>query len=105
MAAPTEMGRVVLTEGVGPNAALIADDLETEVRKLKAELDREIQVGGPVLARSLGDLGLLDEYRIYLHPAVTGGGSPYFVGPRPPLRFVDSERIDENVIRLTYVLA
>ncbi|MCH8616476.1 dihydrofolate reductase family protein [Sphingomonas sp. SM33] len=90
---------------VGPNATLIADDLEATVRKLKAEVAGEIQVGGPVLARSLGDLGLIDEYRIYLHPAVTGGGNPYFAGPRPPLRFVDSERIDKDVIRLTYVPA
>jgi dihydrofolate reductase len=88
---------------VGPNATIIADDLEAAVRKLKAEIAGEIQVGGPVLARSLGDLGLIDEYRIYLHPAVTGGCNPYFAGPRPPLRFVDSERIDENVIKLTYV--
>jgi len=88
---------------VGPNATIVADDLEAAVRKLKAEVPGEIQVGGPVLARSLGDLGLIDEYRIYLHPAVTGGCNPYFAGPRPPLRFVDSERIDENVIKLTYV--
>ena len=88
---------------VGPNATIVADDLEAAVRKLKAEVPGEIQVGGPVLARSLGDLGLIDEYRIYLHPAVRGGGNPYFAGPRPPLRFVGSGRIDENVIKLTYV--
>jgi dihydrofolate reductase len=90
---------------VGPNATLIGDDLEGEVRRLKAEIDGEIEVGGPELARSLGDLGLIDEYRIYLHPVVVGGGKPYFAGPRPPLRFAASELVDDNVIRLTYVPA
>lgn len=90
---------------VGPNATLIADDLEGAVRKIKAEVEGEIEVGGPELARGLGDLGLIDAYRIYLHPVVTGGGKPYFAGPRPPLRLVDSERVGGEVIVLTYVPA
>lgn len=92
-------------KSVGPNATLIKDDLEAAVRRLKAEVDGEIEVGGPVLARSLTDLGLIDEYRIYLHPVVLGRGSPYFAGPRSRLRLVASERMDEDVIRLSYVPA
>lgn len=57
------------------------------------------------LAQSLTDLGLLDEYRIYLHPVVLGSGTPYFAGPRPPLRLVPHERIGEDVVRLAYVPA
>ena len=90
---------------VGPNATLVEGDLEAEMRGLKAERVGEIDVGGPDLARSLGDLGLIDEYRIYLHPVVLGGGKPFFTGPRPPLRLVASDRIGEDVIRLTYVPA
>ncbi|MCL6741669.1 dihydrofolate reductase family protein [Sphingomonas sp. RB56-2] len=90
---------------VGPNATLVEGDLEAAIRKLKTEVDGEIEVGGPDLAKSLTELGLIDEYRIYLHPVVLGGGNPYFHGPRPPLRFVASEQVDENVIRLTYVPA
>jgi dihydrofolate reductase len=90
---------------VGPNATLVEGDLEAEMRGLKAERVGEIDVGGPDLARSLGDLGLIDEYRIYLHPVVLGGGRPFFAGPRPPLRLVASDRIGEDVIRLTYVPA
>ena len=90
---------------VGPNATLVEGDLEAEMRRLKAERVGEIDVGGPDLARSLGDLGLIDEYRIYLHPVVLGGGKPFFTGPRPPLRLVASDRIGEDVIRLTYVPA
>ena len=93
-----------LTE-VGPNAELVGGDLEGAIRALKAEREGEIEVAGPNLARSLTELGLIDEYRIYLHPVVLGQGTPYFAGPRPPLRLVGHDRIGEDVIRLTYVPA
>ncbi|ADO68062.1 dihydrofolate reductase family protein [Stigmatella aurantiaca] len=51
------------------------------------------------------ELGLIDEYRIYLHPVVLGHGKPYFAGPRPPLRLMANDRIGQDVIRLTYVPA
>jgi dihydrofolate reductase len=90
---------------VGPNATLLGEDLEGEIRRLKTDHAGEIDVAGPELARSLTDLGLIDEYRLYLHPVVLGRGKPFFAGPRPPLRLVASERIGEEVIRLTYVPA
>jgi dihydrofolate reductase len=90
---------------VGPNATLIGPDWADGVRRLKAEREGEIEVGGPVLARSLTDLGLIDEYRLYIHPIVLGSGSPFFAGPRLRLRLAASERIDDDVIRLSYVPA
>lgn len=90
---------------VGPNARLVKGDLEDVIRALKAELVGEIEVAGPHLAHSLTELGLIDEYRIYLHPVVLGQGKPYFAGPRPPLRLVSHDRIGEDVIRLVYVPA
>jgi dihydrofolate reductase len=92
-------------KSVGPNATLVGNDLEGAIRELKATRDGEIEVAGPELAHSLTELGLIDEYRIYLHPVVLGDGKPYFAGPRPRLRFVSSERIGEDVIRLSYVPA
>ena len=92
-------------KSVGPSATLVEGDLEAAIRGLKAELDGEIEVGGPDLARSLSDLGLIDEYRLYLHPVVLGRGTPFFAGPRPPLRLVASDRVGEGVIRVTYVPA
>ncbi len=90
---------------VGPNATLVENDLESAIRDLKAERDGEIEVAGPDLARSLTELGLIDEYRIYLHPVVLGHGKPYFAGRRPRLRLVTHDRIANDVIRLTYVPA
>jgi dihydrofolate reductase len=92
-------------KSVGPNATLVADNIEAVVRGLKAQRLGEIDVAGPELAQSLTDLGLIDEYRLYFHPVVLGHGKPFFAGPRPPLRLVASDRIGGEVIRLTYVPA
>ena len=92
-------------KSVGPNATLVTNDVEAVIRGLKARLAGELEVGGPDLARSLTDLDLVDEYRLYLHPVVLGRGKPFFAGPRPPLRLVASDLIGEDAIRLTYVPA
>jgi dihydrofolate reductase len=92
-------------KSVGPNATLVEDDIEAVIRGLKAQLVGEIEVAGPDLARSLTDLGLIDEYRLYFRPFVLGGGKPFFAGTRPPLRLVASDPIGEDAIRLTYVPA
>jgi dihydrofolate reductase len=92
-------------ESVGPNASVVDDDLEAAIRGLKTKLAGEIEVAGPELAQSLGDLALINEYRLYIHPVVLGHGKPFFAGPRPRLRLVASDLIVEDVIRLTYVHA
>jgi dihydrofolate reductase len=92
-------------KSVGPNATLVQNDVGTLLRDLKARLVGEIDVAGPDLARSLTDLGLVDEYRLYLRPFVLGHGTPFFAGPRPPLRLVASDLVGDGVIRLTYVPA
>lgn len=92
-------------KAVGPNATLLEGDLGTAIGDLKARSAGEITVSGPELAQSLTDLGLVDEYRLYLHPFVLGRGKRFFVRARPPLRFVASELIGTDVVRLTYVPA
>lgn len=92
-------------KSVGPNAMLIGEDFEAEIRKLKSELDGQIDVGGPKLAASLTKLGLIDEYQLYVHPVVLGHGSAYFADTLPPLRLVASDRLGEDAIRLTYAPA
>ena len=89
-------------ESVGPNATLVAGDIEAALRGLKARLDGEIEVAGPGLAQSLTGFGLIDEYRLYLHPVVLGHGKPFFAGPCPPLRLVANDLIVGNVVRLSY---
>jgi dihydrofolate reductase len=88
---------------VGPNATLIRGDLDAFVRDLKATVDGELDVAGPELAAAIAPW--IDEYRLYFRPYVLGGGKPYFAGARPPLRLIASDRIGEDVVRLTYVPA
>ena len=92
-------------KSVGPNATLVEGDLEAAIRGMKAQLVGEIAVAGPKLAKSLTDLGLIDEYRLYFRPMVLGGGAPFFAGPRPPLRLVSCDSVGEGAVRLTYVPA
>ena len=92
-------------KSVGPNATLVEGDIQAAIRAMKAQLVGEIAVAGPNLAKSLTDLGLIDEYRLYFRPVVLGCGMPFFAGPRPPLRLVISDPVGEDAIRLTYVPA
>ena len=92
-------------ESVGANATLVGENVEEFVRRLKQDAEGEIDVAGPTLAASLTDLDLIDEYRLYFRPFVLGGGKPYFVGARPPLRIIASDRFGEEAIRLTCVPA
>ena len=92
-------------KSVGPNATLVVDDLEGFVRHLKETVDGEIDVAGPELAGSLTDLGLIDEYRLYLRPFVLGCGTPYFARARPPLRLVGTECIGDDAVRVIYIPA
>jgi dihydrofolate reductase len=92
-------------QSVGPNATLIQTDFEAALRDLKSRLPGEISIAGPDLARSLADLGLVDEYRLYFRPFVLGHGTPFFAAARPPLRLIASDPIGEDAFRLTYVPA
>ncbi|HEY0622082.1 dihydrofolate reductase family protein [Sphingomonas sp.] len=92
-------------KSVGPNATLLASGMEATARDLKDRLGGEIAVSGPELAATLTNLGLIDEYRLYFRPIVLGHGKPFFAGSRPRLRFVSTDLVDEDTVRLTYVPA
>ena len=46
-----------------------------QVRKLKETASRDLTVGGPHLAAQAIAAGLVDEYQLFLVPAVVGGGT------------------------------
>lgn len=88
---------------VGANARLISNDVEAQLRQLKNETDGLIDVSGSGLAASLGRMGLIDEYRLYLHPVVLGGGKPFFKEGLPlNLRLIGTEAHPEGVVMLKY---
>ncbi|TIT01665.1 MAG: dihydrofolate reductase [Mesorhizobium sp.] len=91
---------------VGPNARLVNGDVENVVRSLKSETDGQITVAGADLAAHLARSGLIDEYRLYMHPVVLGGGKPYFQsGLSLTLKPLGTESLSQGVTLLRYASA
>jgi dihydrofolate reductase len=73
------------------------------VRQMKAQSDRDISVGGPVLAAQAIRAGLVDEYRVFLTPVVVGGGTRFLPeGVRVKLDLLDERRFANGVVHLHY---
>ncbi|MFF0454330.1 dihydrofolate reductase family protein [Nocardia africana] len=104
----TEKPKVVfsrtLTE-VRWNSTLVSENAVEEVRRLKAEGDGVMEVGGAILAASLIPHGLIDEYQVFVLPVVLGGGTPMFplLDKRIPLRLAETRHFDTAVM-LRYVV-
>ena len=85
----------------GPNVRLVRGDGVDEVRRLAAETDGEVAVGGATLAASLIRADLVDEFRLYTHPVAIGAGKPYLppgdaapiAGARRFARFRDGRHV------------
>lgn len=104
-ATPKAVFSTTLAE-VGPNARLIAEDVEAAARKLKAETDGDISVSGAELAASFGRWSLIDEYQLFVFPQVLGGGKPYFARGTPlNLKLVGTESLPQNVLLMRYAPA
>lgn len=91
-------------ESVGPNARLVRDNIAEEVAKLKAQPGKDMGLGGAGIAASFIQLGLIDEYRLYVHPAVIGSGKPMFPVLTEPLRLrlVEEHPFKSGAVLLRY---
>jgi dihydrofolate reductase len=90
---------------VGPNARLLRDVVPDEVRSLADRSDGELVVGGAVLGGRFLELGLVDEFRIYVHPVVVGGGRRLFGegAPLTGLRLAGTHTFGNGVVLLHHV--
>ena len=86
------------------NATLATDSVADEVTRLKEQPGKEIAVGGAGLASTLTALGLIDEYRLFVHPVVIGAGTPYFpaLDARIDLELVETRTFGSRVVYLRY---
>ncbi len=86
------------------NSRLVRGDLAEEVARLKAQPGLTMSVGGAGLAASCMRLGLIDEYRLYLHPVVLGGGKAMFGTLTQPvaLELVENRPFGRGVVLLRY---
>jgi dihydrofolate reductase len=75
------------------------------VRQLKESSPRDISIGGPELARVAIGAGLVDEYRVFLHPISVGAGKPALPGDqRVKLELLEERRFGSGVVYLRYAL-
>jgi dihydrofolate reductase len=90
---------------VGPNATLERDVVPDDVRALAARSDGDLVVGGAVLSARFLELGLVDEFRIYVHPVVVGGGRRLFGegSPLTGLRLAGTHTFGNGVVLLHHV--
>lgn len=87
------------------NSRLATGSPAEEIARLKQQPGKDIGVaGGARLAQSLSKEGLIDEYRLTVHPVVLGSGKPLFADlPRPlNLKLVDEKTLASGVLVLTY---
>jgi dihydrofolate reductase len=86
------------------NARLLRDGLAEEVTRLKDEPGKDLAVGGAGLASSLIELGLIDEFRLFVSPVVLGAGTPYFpaLEERIKLELLETRTFDSRVLYVRY---
>jgi dihydrofolate reductase len=94
-------------ESVEGNATLRREGVADEVERLKQEDGKDVAVGGAGLAGAVARLGLIDEYRLFVYPAVLGAGTPFFpaLEERMNLELVETRTFGSRVVYMRYRLA
>lgn len=94
-----------LREASWPQTTIAAGDTAAEIARLKAEPGGPILAhGGTSFARSLIQLGLVDEYRFMVVPACAGKGTPLFTD-FTKLRLVSTKAFSSGLLELVYAPA
>jgi dihydrofolate reductase len=86
------------------NTRLATDGVVEEVAKLKEQSGKDLAVGGAGLASTFIELGLVDEFQLFMCPVVLGGGTPYFPAgaDRTDLELVGTRTFGSRVVYLRY---
>ena len=90
---------------VGLNARLVRGDIAAEVNRLKEQPGGDLEVSGAGLGAAFMQLGLIDEYWLYIRPIILGGGKPMLAPLRDrsiPLQLVETRPFDHGVVLLKY---
>jgi dihydrofolate reductase len=86
------------------NASIIEGDVGVEVTKLKQQPGQDLLIyGSGELVDELTGLGLIDEYRLMVHPVIVGTGKRIFNGgTEHALRLTDTTTTSTGVVVVTY---
>ena len=91
-------------ETVAWNSRLVSGDVGYELAKLRSEFDGDMDIGGPTLASAFIERGLVDEFRLVVHPVVLGKGKAFF--PRLAraigLRLTETRTFESGVVYVGY---
>jgi dihydrofolate reductase len=91
-------------ESVEGNARLASGSVPEEVRRLREQVDGDLEVGGAALAAACIELDLVDEYHLFVYPVIVGGGKPFFPPTRASieLELVETRSFASRVVYLRY---
>jgi dihydrofolate reductase len=86
------------------NATIVRDVVADDILKLKAQPGGDLSLGGADLAAAFMRHGLVDEFRLYIHPIVLGRGKPLFRAADAPLnlRLVETRAFGSGVVLVRY---
>ncbi|MEV3990301.1 dihydrofolate reductase family protein [Streptomyces sp. NPDC049837] len=86
------------------NTRVIRTNVVEELTALKESGAHLVLFGGSTLAATLTEHALIDEYQIFVHPVVLGGGKPVFQHPKQRfgLKLAESRTFDSQVVLLRY---
>jgi dihydrofolate reductase len=87
-------------DGVQGNARLAEASVADEVAAALAATGEDVAIGGAGLAAEAVELGLVDELRIFRHPVVVGGGTPFLpqVSQDIPLALIETRTFGSRVV-------
>jgi dihydrofolate reductase len=94
-----------LNEVTWNNTRLIKDNIEEEIKKLKQQPGKDLVIfGSPGLSATLMNLGLIDEYKLTVHPVILGDGNSAFKNNKikSSLKLLDTKILKSGVVTLHY---
>lgn len=90
-----------------PPTRLAGTDVEDQIKELKHDEGGDIiMFGSPTLVQSLTNAGLVDEYRILVHPVIVNYGRRLFenLDGRTDFRLISADKFEHGAILVKYAL-
>jgi dihydrofolate reductase len=86
------------------NGRLVQGDVGDVLGRLREDFEGDLHMGGPTLAAQFVRRGLVDVYRLVVHPVIVGGGLPFFPDLERPagLRLLETRTFESGAVYLGY---
>jgi len=95
-----------MKDSEAPNTTIIRKNVTEELKKLKQQEGKNIQIfGSPGVVRSLMQEGLIDDLWIFIYPVIIGNGMPLFkdIKQQINLTLVSSKILKSGAVALHYI--